>query len=90
MLTEPNQPRTAGGAAAREDVISEMIESRNEFFPGMMIEKPKRATVIYDARGMALYTCPYCGNVSDEDGCDVMGAEPNCLFCNQCHGEFET
>jgi hypothetical protein len=66
-----------------------MIPSKNSLFRGMMIEKPKRAKVIYQPDGEPLYTCPYCGHTSDEDGCGVVGAEPNCLFCNQCNREFE-
>lgn len=65
-----------------------MIKSRNSLFRGEMIEKPKQAKCIYDASGEALYTCPNCGNVSDTDGCDIIGAEPGCLFCNQCNREF--
>lgn len=66
-----------------------MIESRNSLFRGELIPKPLPATVIYDAKEEPLYTCPYCGHVSDADGCDFIGAEPGCMFCNQCNREFE-
>ncbi len=65
------------------------IKSKSDLFPGMVIEKPKMATFIYDAQGVHLYRCPYCKNVADSDECDVCGAEPDCLFCNQCNREFE-
>lgn len=64
------------------------IKSKSDLFPGMEIEKPKQATFICGAKGEPIYTCPYCGNASDADGCDVVGAEPDGLFCNQCNREF--
>ncbi len=70
--------------------MSEMVKSNNPLFPDMMIEKPKRATVIAGPDGGHFFKCPYCGSISTEDECDVMGAEDNCLFCNQCNREFET
>jgi hypothetical protein len=69
--------------------MADMIPSRNSIFRGEMVEKPKRATIIYDAAGEPLYRCPNCGNVASADECDCIGAEPDCLFCNQCNREFE-
>lgn len=66
-----------------------LIESRNGLFKGEMVKKPLRATVIYDAQGEPVYGCPHCGNVATADECDCIGAEPGCLFCNKCSGEFE-
>lgn len=39
--------------------------------------------------GAPIYRCPECGHESDAEGCDVMGADPGCLFCNQCNTEFD-
>ena len=64
------------------------IKSRNELFRGEVIEKPKRAKVIYDAAGEPLFRCPNCGNLAHPDDCEIIGAEPGCLFCNQCNREF--
>lgn len=36
-----------------------------------------------------IYRCPGCGKESDCDGCDVIGADPGCLFCTDCHCEFQ-
>jgi hypothetical protein len=66
------------------------MKSRNELFKGMEIDKPPRAKVIYDAKGDGMFVCPHCQNAAYEDDCDAMGAEPDCLFCNQCNREFET
>ena len=49
----------------------------------------ERASHILDALGEPIYTCPHCGNQASEDDCDGIGAEPGCLFCNQCNQEFE-
>lgn len=69
--------------------MSEMIESQNELFPGKMIPKPPLATVIDDARGEPIYICPHCKASANANDCDCIGAEPYCLFCNKCGGEFE-
>ncbi len=69
--------------------MSTKIKSRNSLFLGQTFEKPKRATVIFGAQDEAIYTCPYCKKQSCEDECDVMGAEPDCMFCNKCNREFE-
>jgi hypothetical protein len=65
------------------------IKSKSDLFPGKLVKKPKRAKVIHDAEGNALYVCPYCGHTDDADGCDIMGAEPGCMFCLKCSGEFQ-
>ncbi len=64
------------------------IKSRNPLFLGQLVDKPKQATVVCDANGDAIYKCPNCGNCASDDHCDAIGAEPNCLFCNQCNQEF--
>lgn len=68
------------------------IRSKNPIFRNdpVMIDKPKKAVAIYNAQREKLYRCPYCGCMATMDECDVMGAEENCLFCNQCNREFET
>lgn len=33
--------------------------------------------------------CPVCGNEEEIDGYDVIGADPGCLFCNQCDTEID-
>jgi hypothetical protein len=69
--------------------MSEMIKSKNDLFRGQKVPKPKRPKIIYDAEGIGIYTCPHCGKVADIEACDVMGAEPDCVFCEHCSGEFE-
>lgn len=65
------------------------IKSRNPIFKEEKIEKPKPALVIANTMGGAcIYQCPTCGAHLTEDDCDVIGAEPDCLFCNQCSHEF--
>lgn len=68
--------------------MSNTIKSKSDLFTDMNIEKLKQATVIYDAKGEPLYKCPNCGNIASDEECDVIGAEPDCLFCNQCNHEF--
>lgn len=65
------------------------IQSRNDLFPGQLIDKPPMARVLFDAAGEPLYVCPHCTHAASCDDCDAIGAEPYCLFCNQCGGEFE-
>lgn len=65
------------------------IRSKNELFRGKMIVKPKQAIVAgEDAEGFDIFQCPNCGNRATAEDCDVCGAEPDCLFCNQCNREF--
>lgn len=64
------------------------IKSKNNLFLEMEIEKPKLATHIINVEGDEIYKCPHCGNCATADECDVIGAEPNCLFCNKCNREF--
>ena len=33
--------------------------------------------------------CPTCGNVTDIQNYDCLGADPDCVFCNQCHQEIQ-
>lgn len=40
--------------------------------------------------GSPIYKCPKCGKEADEDGLDILGADPGCLFCTDCHCEFRT
>lgn len=66
------------------------IKSKHSMFEGEEFEKPEKASIIYGPTGEPFYTCPYCKQTATEDDCDCIGAEPNCLFCNHCGGEFET
>jgi transcription elongation factor Elf1 len=36
-----------------------------------------------------VYKCPHCGEISDLNGCDVLGADDGWLFCNNCHEQFD-
>ena len=65
------------------------IKSKNSLFRCQLIEKPKRAKVIYSADGEPLFICPHCGHTASEEECDCLGAEPDCMFCNQCNREFQ-
>lgn len=71
----------------------EMIESRNGLFAGEMVRKPRYAdivgTIIYDGEEISIYECPECRNIATIEECDVIGAEPGCVFCNVCSCEFE-
>jgi hypothetical protein len=66
------------------------IRSQNELFRGQMVNKPKPAIVVgqHPEEG-PIYCCPHCGAHATADECDVMGAEPDCVFCPNCNGEFE-
>lgn len=67
-----------------------LIPSQNSLFRGEMVEKPRLAIVVgHDADGWSIYACPNCGHRASIWDCDVLGAEPGCAFCNQCHQEFE-
>ena len=33
--------------------------------------------------------CPVCGFTDDMDGFDSIGADEDCLFCNNCHTEIQ-
>lgn len=69
--------------------MSRKIKSRSDLFRGMLIDKPPTALVVgYDPAHGDIYACPKCGNRAHADDCDVCGAEPDCLFCNQCNGEL--
>jgi hypothetical protein len=69
--------------------MAKQIKSRNELFRGELIDKPPRAKVIYDAKGESMFVCPHCKHTAHPEDCDILGAEPGCLFCNQCNREFE-
>lgn len=43
----------------------------------------------HEETGMPIFKCPQCGKEEDFDGCDVGGADPGCLFCTNCHCEFD-
>lgn len=68
--------------------MPEMIPSKNSLFLGEMVEKPLQASSIDGPDGEPIYTCPHCRNIATIDECDCCGAEPNCVFCNQCNREF--
>lgn len=68
----------------------EQIISRSDLFAGELVDKPKLASIaLYGPDGEPLWKCPNCGNVAGEDDCGILGAEPGCMFCNQCNREFE-
>ena len=57
----------------------------------------RRKAVIDPAEVVDFLRCPKCGDCPREDGVsergeldcfDVIGAEPGCLFCQQCHCQF--
>jgi hypothetical protein len=39
--------------------------------------------------GDGILRCPACGHEDDVQGYDVMGADPDCLFCIQCSQEIQ-
>lgn len=67
------------------------IVSRSDLFEGELVDKPKLAlfSTEMDEDGEQKWICPNCAAVIGPDDCDVCGAEPGCLFCNQCNREFE-
>lgn len=70
--------------------MAKKIISQSDCTKGELIDEPPRATIaLYTPDGAPMYRCPHCGNVEHAGGCDCLGAEPGCLFCNQCNGEFE-
>lgn len=69
--------------------MDNLFQIESKTFPVQMIDKPPHASFIYRADGELIYTCPHCKKmIGDYDDCDVMGAEPGCLFCPFCNGEF--
>jgi transcription elongation factor Elf1 len=34
-----------------------------------------------------IFRCPHCGHQDDLDGYDVIGADTDCVFCNNCNME---
>lgn len=53
--------------------------------------KPPKAEMVRDDDDLGpIWKCPHCGHAEDADACDCVLADPGCLFCNQCGGEFET
>ncbi len=42
------------------------------------------ATAIDDV----IVQCPHCGEVSEYQDCDVIGADEDCCFCPCCQGEM--
>lgn len=69
--------------------MSEMIVTQNDLFRGQVFPKPPKAKLIFDARDREVTACPHCGKAVAIEECDVLGAEPNCVFCAHCSGEFE-
>jgi len=67
------------------------IQSRNELFPGEWVEKPPLAILAgrEDPQGWPVMFCPHCNAEQEPYHCDVGGAEPGCMFCLKCHGEYE-
>jgi hypothetical protein len=71
--------------------MAEKIQSKNELFFGEEFDKPPLA--LFAGREnkdrFEMLLCPHCGKEQDPEHCDCLGAEPNCLFCFDCHREFE-
>ena len=45
-------------------------------------------SLITDWEGAQYIICPVCGNEDDIDGFDCLGADEDCVFCNQCNTEL--
>ncbi len=67
------------------------IISKNPLFKDdpIEIEQPPKASFIFNLHQERVYTCPYCKAQVTYEEADVVGAEPNCMFCIKCNGEFE-
>lgn len=65
------------------------IKSRNWLFEGQEFPKPPVALVVRTTDDADVYGCPHCHAEVTVDECDVIGAESDCVFCCNCHGEFE-
>lgn len=37
-----------------------------------------------------IHECPVCGNIGTLDDFDCLGADPGCVFCNECGEELRT
>lgn len=61
-----------------------------QFVPGRAFHPKAMIVGENDDTGMPIYKCPECGKEEDCYGCDVLGADPGCLFCTNCHCEFKT
>ena len=48
-----------------------------------------RIETLFDGDGYE-YECPQCEWRGNLDDCDVLGADPGCVFCPECEQEFET
>lgn len=84
--------QSTGGMPGKARAKMPKIKSRSDLFKGQMVEKPKCAIVVGHRPhpdGQAIYACPGCGEHMDADECDVLGAEPGCVFCTTCSTEFE-
>ncbi len=65
------------------------MRSESSVTKGIIIDIPPTAQLLLDAKGDYIYKCPHCGNWATDEDCDAIGAEDNCLFCNQCNQEFD-
>lgn len=71
--------------------MSDRIRSKNALFKGQLVKKPKVALIVGQTlEGDDIYQCPDCGKEATLEDCDVIGAEPNCVFCTSCHCEFKS
>lgn len=73
-------------------------EQDSEFTEGRLMSKKKP---VDDARGVLILPgrtwdqlvrmiqCPKCGHVDDDQCFDMGGADPDCVFCTQCHQEIQ-
>ena len=41
-----------------------------------------------ERHGEVEYRCPFCKKWVSLQDCEVMGADPDCLFCPECNQEF--
>jgi hypothetical protein len=69
-------------------MATEQIKSKNSLFLGELIDKPRQAISIPRLDGLDDFVCPNCHKAITPDDCDVIGAEPDCFFCNFCNLEF--
>jgi hypothetical protein len=79
-----------GDMAGDDPTNADLIVSKSDLFRGDLVERPKKALVVgKDEEEFPIYACPKCGNQATAEQCDVLGAEPDCVFCQKCHTEFE-
>ena len=61
----------------------------------MKTKNPKRThpviidTRVLDSKGLVLFKCPKCNNIDNINRYDCLGADEDCVFCNQCNAELQ-